>query len=175
MKKILDDIFEMSLSEEQNEFESALSDLRYIIERHTMNRYSESERKDYITLFSNKNLIDYKLKSSDINLVKYFLFYILFNFSDRAIFAARGIKVLFDKSIWEAICNAINIYLEIDDHTTCELVFGIINLGDSDYFSNEKVINTFKKVIAFGGPFSREAVLQVFINHRKNYNSEFEW
>ncbi len=74
-----------------------------------------------------------------------------------------------------ANCRAIEIYLKEDDDTTCELIFGITNLGDMDYFSNVEVLELFKRIAKTGGIFSRQAVLEQFVYYKENENPDFVW
>jgi len=159
MDNILKEIINNAQSAEQKKYEKALLDLRLIIERHTQNRYSDKEKNNYLLLFYDKNLINYRLHAEDLDEIKYFLFFVLFNFPDRAVLVAKCIKVLFDKNIREAICAAIEIYLKKgDDDTTCELIFAITNVGDEkNYLSNKRIIDLFILVSKFGGEYSKEA------------------
>ena len=156
---MLEELIDNAQSDDQKRFESALLDLRLIIERFTQNRYSEKGVKDYLLLFSNKEFINYRLNSEQLKLVKHFLFFALFNFPDRTVLVAKCIKVLFDTSVREAICVAIKHYMKIDDDATCELIFAITDIGDfENYRSNQKIRTLFKDVSKFGGKNSKEAV-----------------
>ena len=174
MDKIIEKILIESQCNERRKFEHALIDLRFIIERCTMNRYGEEEVSDYFKLFYDKKLTDYRLKNEDLIFIKYFLFFILFNFPDRAVLIAKCIKLLFDKSIREAICSAIEIYMKIDDHATCELIFAITNVGDiQNYFANKRIRHLFIKISKFGGKYSREAVIQEMNIYKKEVDPNF--
>ena len=156
---MLEELIDNAQSDDQKRFESALLDLRLIIERFTQNRYSEKGVKDYLLLFSNKEFINYRLNSEQLKLVKHFLFFALFNFPDRTVLVAKCIKVLFDTSVREAICVAIKHYMKIDDDATCELIFAITDIGDfENYLSNQKIHDLFTEVSKFGGQYSKEAV-----------------
>ena len=158
MNDILDDILIKIQSNQQKKFENALLDLRLLIERYTQNRYGEDEIKNYILLFTDRSLINYRLNNEELIQIKYLLFFLLFNFPDRAVLVAKCIKVLFDINVREAICAGIELYMKKDDHATCELIFAITNVGDEEiYFSNKRIIDLFIEVSKFGGEYSKEA------------------
>lgn len=158
MNKIIENIFSKAQSKERVDYETSLLDLRLLIERRTMDRYSNKELSDYLLLFHNADLISYRLNEKELVIIKYFLFYSLFNFPDRAVLIAKCIKVLFDQSLIEAICAAIKLYMVSDDDTTCELIFAITDSGDLTYMSNGQITDLFSEIIKIGGPHSQQAV-----------------
>lgn len=163
MDKLLKSLFNKAQSEVYNIHEHALSDLRYVIERFTMDRYCEKERSDYFDTFYNKELIDYRLDSEKLDLIKHFLFFLLFNFPDRAESVAKCVKVLFDPSIYEAICGAIEFYMEKNDLATYELIFGITNTtNNAEYFKNKRVVELFQRIRKSGGKFSSALIEDEF-------------
>jgi hypothetical protein len=165
LKKLLSD----SQSENASIFVNGLSDLRYVIERFTMNRYDKKEEDDYLVAFYDKDLISYKIEKNDLPFIKHFLIFLLFNCPNRAVLTSKCIKVLFDSSIIEAICNGIIIYL-YDDHTTCELIYCVQNAQKYiEYLKNETVIKTWKQIEQHGGEFSREAIKFDLKSILKNY------
>jgi len=169
MDKLLKSLFNKAQSEVYNIHEHALSDLRYVIERFTMDRYSEKERNDYFETFYNKELIDYRLDSEKLDLIKHFLFFLLFNFPDRAESVAKCVKVLFDPSIYEAICSAIEFYMEKNDLATYELIFGITDTTNSaEYFKNKRVVELFQRIRKSGGKFSAALIEDVFNFYNEN-------
>lgn len=172
MDKKIKHIIKKAISNDQDQIETALLDLRLVIERFTMNRYGDKEIPKYLLLFNDKSLIDYHLNNDKIDFIKYFLVYLLFNFPDRAILTAKCIKVLFDISIREVICTGIEKYLTIDDGTTCELIFSITDVGDYEiFFSNQRIINLFKNVSEYGGEYSKAAAIaQLNFFHEGNTN-----
>src|ERR1700752_1699011 len=111
MKKVILDLIGLTQAKDKNVFEKALSDLRYVIDRFTMDRYSVDEEADYSSIFYNKNLVECRLKSEELNYITHYLFFALFNFPDRAVLIAKCIKSLFDISVREAICTAIECYM----------------------------------------------------------------
>ena len=162
MDCILENLLLNIQSADPEKYEPALLDLRLIIERHSMNRYDESELDDYLIIFHDITLIDKKLTNEEFIFLKYFLLYSLFNFPDRATLTAKCIQVLFDETIREAICAAaIEIYMNDNHDATCELIFSIADLGDI-FLENDKVFNTFKKIFTYGGPYSKEIVTSLF-------------
>ena len=172
IKKILNEAQDI----EKIKFERALVDLKFIIERYTMNRYGDSEVKDYLKLFYDKSLVYYKLKKEELTSIKYFLFFILFNFPDRAVLTAKCIKVLFDESVREAICTGIEIYMEREDDVACELIFAITNLGDmQNYFNNKRIRDLLIKVSKFGGENSKKATIQQLSLFKKEFDPNFTW
>lgn len=169
MDKVINEIINSSESKERSRFETALSDLRHLIERYTMNRFSNEEQEDYFNTFYNKSLIDYQLNDEKLMLIKHFLFYALLNFPDRAVLVAKCIKVLFEESSREAICAGIEVYMKINDDATSELIFAITDLGDiQNYLSNERIFNLFIEISKFGGKHSKEAVNSQ-LNYYKRY------
>ncbi|OJW36688.1 MAG: hypothetical protein BGO54_12750 [Sphingobacteriales bacterium 46-32] len=162
-------LFNRAQSDTYKVHDHALSDLRFLIERFTMNRYSEREREDYLDFFYNKNLIDYRLDSEKLDLIKHFLFFLLFNFPDRAESVAKCVKVLFDPSIYEAICSAIEFYMEKNDLATYELIFGITDTTNSaEYFKNKRVVELFQRIRKSGGKFSAALIEDVFNFYNEN-------
>jgi hypothetical protein len=143
-------------SEMSNEFESALFDLRLIIERHNQDRFDEKQTANYLTWLRNKKLIDYRFDQRYLTPIKHFLFFILFNFPDRSVLVAKCIKVLFDKSAWTAICAGIKIYMK-DDDTCCELIFAITDLDDNDWYDRQEIVGLFEEIRRSGGEYSRYA------------------
>lgn len=169
MDGVIQNILSRIESNDKNAFERALADLRLIIERFTQNRYDDKEIPNYLILFNDKTLIEYRLQDKNLKIIKYFLFFILFNFPDRATLTAKCIKVLFDTSIREGVCRAIEIYMEEDDHTTCELIFAITDVGDiQEYFSNQRILRLFKKIAVIGGKNSR-GVAKAQLDYYKKY------
>ena len=112
-----------------------------------MNRYSQEEVSDYLGIFYDKSLISYKLENRDLNLLKYFLIYALFNFPDRAFMIAQCIKVLFDTTIRFAICAGLEQFMHDDDITTTELIYAITNIGDYEtYCKDVQFINLLSRI-----------------------------
>jgi hypothetical protein len=141
--------------------EKALSDIRYLIERNTMNRFGESEKLDYLETFYDKALIDYRLNDDNLEVIKYFLIYLLFNFPDRAGLVAKCLKLLFSTEIREALCTAIEFYMTKDDHTTCELMYAITDVGDpGTYLSNKRIFELFVKLSKHGQEFSKSNAIE---------------
>ena len=122
MDAILANILQTACSDLPNFYEKALVDLRFLIERHTQDRYDGEQINNYLLLFYDRSLISYRLQQDDLIYVKYFLFYMLFNAPDRAVLTAKCIKVLFDRSSLEAIYAGIRYYMRKDDPTTCVLI-----------------------------------------------------
>lgn len=173
MDGILQNLLAQIESNDRKQFECALLDLRLIIERFTQNRYEDEETSNYLLLLNDKSLIDYPLSKEELEIIKYFLFFILFNFPDRAVLIAKCIKVLFDKSIREAVCFALEVYMEKDDHATCELMFAITNVGDlPDYFLNKRILDLFQKIAVIGGVNSKE-VANAQLYYFKKYFKHF--
>ncbi|MBX3256100.1 MAG: hypothetical protein KF862_18330 [Chitinophagaceae bacterium] len=138
----------------------ALSDLRLVVERFTMNRYEEKEESDYRILFYDKTLIDYRLKEDDYDNIKYFLFYILLNLPGKAFFIAKCIKVLYDETANEAICSAVEVFLRKNDEVTYELLLALIDQDQSEIrFVNQRIVALYNKVLNQGGKLSKDLVI----------------
>jgi hypothetical protein len=170
MEQTLQSLIDNILSNEREKFESGLLDLRLIIERYTMDRYTEEDRNSYMLLFQNPSFNEFKLDEKTLDFLKYLLFYAILSFPDRSTLIAKCIKVFLDESLREAICAVIEIYMTKDDDTTCELIFAITNLGDN-FFENERIFNLFTRVANVGGKSSREAVNAQFDYYKKNFLS----
>jgi len=171
MDNVIKEILIGSQSDKREVFKNSLQDLRLIIERYTQNRYSEDGISNYLLLFCDKSLISYRLKTEDVNYLKHYLFFMILNFPDRAVLIAKCIKVLFDTTIREAICGAIELYMEKDDDTTCELIFAITDFGDiQNIFSNKRIFNLFIEISKSGGENSREAVRSQLRNYKDYYS-----
>lgn len=159
MDQMLNQLIQHIQSENRYEFTSALSDLRLVIERFTMNRYEEKEMKDYYNLFGDKRLVDYKMQKDDYFLVKNFLFYALLNFPDRSLLTAKCIKVLFDNSALEAICNSVEFFSTKNDETTYELILAITDVDEfGERYNNKRIMDLFVYISEFGGELSKELV-----------------
>jgi len=89
--------------------------------------------------------------------------------------AAKCIKVCFDKTLQESICNGIQIYHKLDDDVTCELIFAITDFGDFDYFSDKRIVAEFKNVLKYGGNQSQSIILNQFNLYKENIDKNFEW
>jgi len=171
MDNILKDLLSKAQAKKQKEYENALIDLRLIIERCTQNRYSDEGIANYLLLFYDRSLINYKLNNESLIFIKYFLFYALLNFPDRSVLVAKCIKVLYDISIREAICSAIEINLRKDDNTTCELIFAITDLGDAEsYLSDKRILNLFIDISKFGGENSKEVANAELNYYKEHFN-----
>jgi hypothetical protein len=168
MDSILLKLIQNAGGEYEKRFVNALLDLRLIVERYTQNRYGEEELGNYQLLFNDKSLLSYRITAEDLLYTKHFLFYLLFNNSDRAVLAAKCIKVLFDKSSWNAILAGIEFYMYRDDHTTCELIFAITDLDDDEWYSFGGAVELFEKVSKMGGEYSKEAAESALELHRKS-------
>ena len=105
-----------------------IQDLEFLIERHTQNRYNE---KNYDLIFNSKELSNLVLDSNDADLIVYFLFFLLFNFPDRAGHTSLAIKKCYGYDITTGCCNGIKIYVERDDFTTINLLDAILNQTDT--------------------------------------------
>ncbi len=159
MNHVISLLLEEAQCGNEDVFDKALSDLRFLIERETMNRHGAEDRKEYEQLFFKKELIEYSISQREIDLIKYFLIYLLLNFPDRSLLTAKCLKVFFDQSIEEAICSAIEIYMDKDDSTTCELIYAIVNAyQDQSYLSNDRVRTLFNKIREFGKKHSKEII-----------------
>lgn len=173
MDNILTSFFNEAQSEDKGTYEPSLSDLRFVIERFTMERYNMNEENDYLKLFYVKSLINYRLDLEKLILVKHFLFYLLLNFPDRAALTGKCIKVLFDRSIYEAIYTAIEVYMEKDDLATCELIYAITNSVDTQaYLKNERIFELFQRILKFGGKYSQNLVKDEFEFRKKFFPDE---
>jgi hypothetical protein len=170
MDSILIKLVQNAGGDSEKQFVNALLDLRLIIERRTQNRYGDEEVGNYRLLFSDKSLISYRIAFEDLLFAKHFLFYLLFNNSDRAVLAAKCIKVLFDKSSWDAICAGIEYYMQRDDDTTCELIFAITDLDDAEWCSLNNIVELFEKVSKMGREYSKQAAesaLELYRNSKE--------
>lgn len=173
MDSIIKHLIFQSESEDENQFEEALTDLRFLIERKVMNRFDESEESDYLKLFYNKKLIDYKIADDDFRLIKQSLVYLLFNFPDRSILIAKCLKVLFDHLIVEALCNGIEVYMRKNDLATSELIYAITNSYDNQsYLKNSRIFQVFQEVALSGGKYSAEIVKDEFKFYQRNNSNQ---
>ncbi len=168
MREDLKTLFGNVLSVSPAVYEPALCDLRFVIERHTMGRYSEKEHTDYLLLFYNKNLIETRLENDEVVDIKYFLFYILFAEPRKANLASRCIRVLYDKSITHGICNAIRVYIN-DVDTVCQLIYAITDIDDYSFINDKYVIDTFEMVNEFGKEESRNLIKKTIDFINKNF------
>lgn len=176
MNPVIKNIIEDAQRTDESNFIPALDDLRLVIERNTMNRYGDADKDEYLKLFHNKHLIHHEISENDLVVIKYFLFFLLFNFPDRAVLAAKCIKVLFDESVRSAICAGIETYLKRDDNATCELIFAITNIGDiENYLGNERIKSLFIEISRFGGEHSKAAVIQELSLFKKGFDSNLTW
>jgi hypothetical protein len=168
MDIVINKLLNESQSIIKDQYEKALSDLRFVIERYTMNRFNKKEENDYLKLFYNHDLIHYRIDIQDFDLVKKILIYILFNFPDRAVLTAKCIKALFDHSISEAICNGIETYLKKDDLATCELIYAITNsYEDQSYLQDDRILKLFQEISMQGGTYSRAIIEDELNSMRK--------
>lgn len=104
--------------------ERSIQDLRLLIERYTMNRYSKDDEHEYMILFSDQSLLHVRLTQEDINAIKIEIFYMILRYSEYSVLFAKCIKVFFDSELWGAIRKCIYAYINEDD-TICELIFAI--------------------------------------------------
>jgi hypothetical protein len=130
----------------------SIQDLELLIERHTQSRYGE---KDYKIGFYSKGLFSMVLNNEDADIIVYFLFYLLFNFPDRAGYTAHAIKKCYGYNIIEACTCGIKIYMNKDDFATINLIEALVN----NYTLSElpkSVWDIFNSVKNDGLPHSRE-------------------
>lgn len=171
----LPELLSRAQSTRREEMENALLDLRFLIERATMNRYNTDDEDEYKILFTDQTLLGVKLNADHLVTIRYFLFFLMLNYPDRAVLTAKCIKVLFDTSLREGIINLIRIYMEKDDDATCELIFAIMNVGDHYHINNRDTLDVFKTILQKGGASSREAVLNSFNYYKRHHNNSFSW
>jgi hypothetical protein len=157
-KEILEIVRLRCMQEElNNDVQYSIQDLELLIERHTQNRYHEV---DYKILFNTKALFNIVLEKEDADNIVYFLFYLLFNYPDRAAHTAYAIKKCYNYNILEGCYRGIKIYMQSDDFATINLMEGIIN----NYATEElpqHVLILFESVKLNGLPYSRDYVNKI--------------
>jgi hypothetical protein len=159
---VLDDILTCAKSEKIEIAEIALIDLRLLIEVSNYKSLTAKQKLNYTVLLSNEYLIKVQISENDREYISGFLLYILFEFKDRSVLAAKCLKVLDVDKIKSAICAGIMYYLHIDDHTACELIMALTDSLDLQQIKfNSEIMDVFAKVIKDGGEYSKEAVNMV--------------
>lgn len=154
-KQILEEVRQKAMQKELNDnVIYGIQDLELLIERHTQGRYHEV---DYKIGFKAKPLYDLVLDKENADNIVYFLFYLLFNFADRAGYTSHAIKKCYGYNILEGCCCGIKIYMNIDDFATINLIEGIVNHNLREEVSQD-VLSLIESVRNNGLPYSKDYV-----------------
>lgn len=174
---LLNEVLIKCKSDNNEEREEGFTDLRFLIERYTQNRYDRSSEEEYKLLFYNLKLLDVRLTEEEFEYIKNFLYYSILNVKDNtSILIAKCIKVTYDYSSIEAICKLIEYYAQVDDITTDVLILAINNqFDDGSHFKNERIVSVYKHILKNGGKYSKERINYIFNFYKENYDNSFSW
>jgi hypothetical protein len=145
---------------------AALKHLEQVIEKHTSKRLDE---EGYRQLFAGReDLLHLQLDNNDLTHITYFLFYVLMNYPDRSAATARCLVKCYDKSMMEGICQAMEVYWQQCDETTCYLTDVITHSCSFEEFSPH-VLRLFKQLKEAGLPETRKVMSAKFAYYKKFY------
>lgn len=172
MTKEIYSIVNKCQSENLTTKENAFVDIKFLIERYTQNRYDEISRKEYNRLFHDKELLNIVLTDIEYSYIRNFLYYnILLNSkSEISVLIAKCIKVTYEEASENAIINLIDIFMEINDATTHELILAITDIDNGTCLENLDINSIFRKVYRKGGEMSRNLIISLFEFHKQNFN-----
>jgi hypothetical protein len=145
---------------------AAVKRLEQVIEKHTSKRLSEEA---YQQLFAGQEaLLHLQLDNNDLTRITYFLFFLLMNYPDRSAATARCLVKCYDKSMMEGICQAIEVYWQKCDETTCYLTDVITQSSAFEDFSTH-VLTLFRQLKQEGLPETKKVMSAKFAYYKKFY------
>lgn len=145
---------------------AAVKLLEHLIEKHTGNKQTNAV---YVAAFGHRHdLLHLQLEQEDLTHIHYFLFYLLMNYPDRSVAAARCLVKCYDKTLVTGLCQAIEAYWQQCDETTCYLTDAITYAGSFEEFG-DTVLPLFKKLKQDGLPETKKVMAAKFAYYKKFY------
>jgi hypothetical protein len=163
---VLEQLFKACSAPDVTAGSAAIKQLEHLIEKHTTKRLEEAAYKE---LFSQQpELQDLLLASNDVTRITWFLFYLLMNYPDRSAATARCLVKCYNKSMIEGACQAIEVYWQKCDETTCYLTDVITHAGSFEEFG-DRVLTLFRQLKQDGLPETRKVMGATFAYYKKFY------
>lgn len=163
---ILEQLFRDSCVPDLTTGLTAVKQLEHLIEKHTTKRLDEEGYKQVFA--QREELLPLQLESNDLRRITYFLFYLLMNYPDRSAATARCLVKCYDKSLMEGICQALEVYWQKCDETTCYLTDAITQSCSFEEFSAH-VLTLFKQLKQDGLPETKKVMSAKFAYYKKFY------
>jgi hypothetical protein len=157
-KEKIYELFQNSQSKELEYGLTALGDLGLLIEKHTLIRESIDT---YKILLNDESLLYITLDLNDIELITYFLFYMLFNYPDRSWRVAWCLSKCYSKKNIIGLGSGIEFYMNKDDNTTCYLIRAITDINSLSEL-DESIIHILNNVRKNGLSESKKEISRSF-------------
>ena len=136
-KKILISLIEDVVSSNSEDSYFQLKVIGLLLERETYKRYDDTL---YFDLFNrNKEVYNLKLDESSKNYLIYFLFYILYNKPEKALFSAWSLGKCYNCDIKEGMLNGLKLYKN-NDQISLQLARSLYQLYDFVVIEDIKTI-----------------------------------